>query len=1106
MSVLLTSTGTSQTWSASSVPPAGTRIKAEGWGPGSGGSRGTSNGAGGSGGAYAVAPAYVVTPNDVANGISFSIPAGGAGAGAANSSAPGDTSWSTNNLNTFPSTDVSAAVPGTPGTWPTNWGILADAGLTTSIIGVGIDAGTGLPYIDVRWFGTTNSTAFQWAWNSATNPTCSASVQWTGSFYFAVVGGTTTNCTDLNNQIQSGPDFFDNYLGGPPWATSLNSVSPAARVSTTVTMTATARTDAYLSVIITCNSGAAVDITLRIAAPQFEQAAAASFWKSTPGYCLAKGGGGTSGGTGGTGGAAASCIPSTGAFSGGNGATRTQGGGGGGAAGPDGAGGNASSATGGTGDGGNVTGSGTSDARGGSGGLGSTSTDTAGGTPGAGGGGQTSGTTGTGSAGGPGRIKLTWVLSASASPSFFSLACVATAAQQTSITASASCGIESLSCVASAQEFDQAHASISLLGLVASGLINQLDQASSRLSLFSLSSVSYVSDWSYALAGFETLSAIASASQSDVATALSNIETIRAAGSITQYDQATASSLIAFQSAGFLSQFDQANGLALFFILTDVASISDWAYSASSILSLTGSGQSVQLDLASGTSSLLQLSALAQAGQFDLANAFATIEPISAQGSISLWCYGSDTLALSCVGQAAQYDQASCALTFASISASGFLLPSTNASAATSLEVLSVSAAAQQYDVASGVAAALPLSCIATSPDWCLSTNAVLTLSATGFAGQGTVCFSRSGLLGFSSVASAQAPVGVSALATVQPLTAVGAISIAAYSRASIDLTSLAVLGQSDGVVASASINLAAAGSISNWCSGLASVGVSASGRASQSDLAAASGFISWSASGLCLLSFGASCSSSLLAFSSTANSGQSDSAIGLASFLALGASGAVSDWAYSAAQVSSLAATGQAVQGLLVSCAASALSLSSVVAAGQTISAVVSVSIDLAADAGLTQQNLASTITGLPDVYASGAAIFSRPALGDGAIYFSGLGALGQSDPVSSILAWDLECQGIVDVSLLASGIAAFLFDGSAAAFQGSGTPAHGAGIIPSLFAHGQIRTFAQGGSREVFFDGDSRLVYWPPYGGDVVSLFNADATKAANRVVSWS
>lgn len=390
---------------------AGSTITVELWGAGSGGSGGnTSNRAGGAGGAYAT-NTYTLSSNDIANGVSYLLQAGSSGTGSASSSAGPNTSWSTNNLNLNPSTAVSTAVLGTIGSGgavPAGWGFeTVPSGISVEVVRAGIDT-DGYQTVDLRYSGTSAAggdlhtyLTCEGAFPATYTPVTAGSA-YTHSFYVAVVSGSLGS--------QTFQQFFDYFTsaGGYISTSSGSTFTPTGTLTrvTSANITAAA-TAAYVNIqcVSTIAAGGTIDFTLRIGAAQVEIGTTASFFKTTPGYTLAKGGNGTSGTTGGIGGAAASCIPTTGAFSGGNGATRTQGGGGGGSAGKDGAGASATTGTGGTGDNGSGGAANTDTVEGGGGGTASTSGHV-GGAPGGGGGANTS--TGTGGAGGRGQIRLTY--------------------------------------------------------------------------------------------------------------------------------------------------------------------------------------------------------------------------------------------------------------------------------------------------------------------------------------------------------------------------------------------------------------------------------------------------------------------------------------------------------------------------------------------------------------------------------------------------------------------------------------------------------------------------------------------------------------------------
>ncbi len=428
---VLTTTGAG-TWTVPGDCPAGTSVTVETWGAGSGGSgTGSTNGGGGGGGAYASSN-YVVDPNDVASGVAYTIGVGGNG-GTGVGSLGGDTSFSTNNLNMLAngtgggSNINKGAVVGSPGTIPDNWHTKANLnGLTRTIVGFGTDTASGFPYIDIRFNGTTNASSnipIFFDGNIANTP-ASASTQYTLSCYWYIVAGSAANITSFAMQ-------WDTYNTGATYLTTQGGTVTAptgtqARVALTATTAATTMTELNTYVQINHASGQAIDITLRILGAQLEQAAAASFVKTCPGYTLAKGAAAPITTGGGVGGLTATSV-GTAKFAGGNGrAYNVSGSPGGGGAGKNGAGTTASTTTSGSGNAGSggagvavssgTANPGTANVEGGSGGgavTGVGGTGGVGGAPGGGGGGSdgASGTR-TGGAGGRGQIRLTYTPSA----------------------------------------------------------------------------------------------------------------------------------------------------------------------------------------------------------------------------------------------------------------------------------------------------------------------------------------------------------------------------------------------------------------------------------------------------------------------------------------------------------------------------------------------------------------------------------------------------------------------------------------------------------------------------------------------------------------------
>lgn len=92
--------------------------------------------------------------------------------------------------NSFRNPRCEGAVAGTPGTMPTFWSFAAALGLTTSVVGSGVEEGLG--YVDVRFFGTPTSTGtLQVNHDAAT--TASDGQVWTYSLCSKLVGGSLTN-------------------------------------------------------------------------------------------------------------------------------------------------------------------------------------------------------------------------------------------------------------------------------------------------------------------------------------------------------------------------------------------------------------------------------------------------------------------------------------------------------------------------------------------------------------------------------------------------------------------------------------------------------------------------------------------------------------------------------------------------------------------------------------------------------------------------------------------------------------------------------------------------------------------------------------------------
>lgn len=165
-----------------------------------------------------------------------------------------------------------ASAPSTP---PTQWGNIdglsvAVNGLNTTVVGTGSE--NGIPYIDLRIAGTPSATSGSFIRFEGSTQIVAVNAQtWTSSFYTRVVAG------DLSNIV------FGSYLGPrdaggaslPNSQVALSPVPTAATLGTqrkTHTFTLNDATTAFVlsAIYFTYTNGLAVDVTLRIGAPQLE--------------------------------------------------------------------------------------------------------------------------------------------------------------------------------------------------------------------------------------------------------------------------------------------------------------------------------------------------------------------------------------------------------------------------------------------------------------------------------------------------------------------------------------------------------------------------------------------------------------------------------------------------------------------------------------------------------------------------------------------------------------------------------------------------------------------------------------------------------------------
>jgi hypothetical protein len=168
---------------------------------------------------------------------------------------------------------AEGAVAGSPGTVPTGWTVTGSvSGITRTIAGVGTD--DGIPYVDVRLVGTASAgVIFQIIFVSATSVAAAVGETWTCAVYAKVAAGAVTGTTYSVNLLEAG--------GSSTPSTSQTFTPTTADLYTqriSVSRTVTVANTAYIRgrILVTVTNGATIDVTLRVGAPQMEEASAAS--------------------------------------------------------------------------------------------------------------------------------------------------------------------------------------------------------------------------------------------------------------------------------------------------------------------------------------------------------------------------------------------------------------------------------------------------------------------------------------------------------------------------------------------------------------------------------------------------------------------------------------------------------------------------------------------------------------------------------------------------------------------------------------------------------------------------------------------------------------
>jgi hypothetical protein len=170
--------------------------------------------------------------------------------------------------NSIRNNTMVGAVAGTPGTPPTNWSVSNPAGLTSTVVGSGVQ--NGINYVDVQFSGTTSGSTFVAIYFDGGTVIAASNGQiWANSFYAALSGGSLSNILYIqpfNQEITSSGTFIQSDYGTP-----FTPPGTLTRFNYTDTLSGGGTTAfVHPGVIVTFNTGVAVNLTLRIGLPQLE--------------------------------------------------------------------------------------------------------------------------------------------------------------------------------------------------------------------------------------------------------------------------------------------------------------------------------------------------------------------------------------------------------------------------------------------------------------------------------------------------------------------------------------------------------------------------------------------------------------------------------------------------------------------------------------------------------------------------------------------------------------------------------------------------------------------------------------------------------------------
>jgi len=163
------------------------------------------------------------------------------------------------------------AVPGAPGTPPTGMTIEMGSGISREIVGVGVE--DGIPYMDVRFFGTATANVgpnVQFS-GTTTAPAVAPGETITVSCFARLVGGSFAGATNISLTVFEFNASNGVAASGSQFISPTDAPLRTQRFAYTRTIAGADTVRAAHQFRMIVPQGATIDVTVRVGAPQFER-------------------------------------------------------------------------------------------------------------------------------------------------------------------------------------------------------------------------------------------------------------------------------------------------------------------------------------------------------------------------------------------------------------------------------------------------------------------------------------------------------------------------------------------------------------------------------------------------------------------------------------------------------------------------------------------------------------------------------------------------------------------------------------------------------------------------------------------------------------------